>query len=321
MTPTPTSTPTWTPTPTATLPPHSTPISVVFQNGLWPEPSYLGIQDTYLDEYYPNQLYGQAYELKVYYSGRQKMLLQFDLTGYIPANAIVTAARVEPYVYNRGVSGVGTGIGAYEILRPWTEAAATWNDAAPDAPWQLSGCNGTGDRSSDYAAMTTFRYTNQWQSWEGERLTQLVQRWVSSPSTNYGVLLAPLPGSPRQWWTLHSSQSVRDTGQRPRLNITFRVPPPAPTSTPTATSSATPTATATNTPSGVVTRTPTTSAPYKVFLPVILRVEDGTVMSSPGLISEPAQSGSSGATPQGSAVSWLRWVARSVRRLRMPGSP
>jgi hypothetical protein len=320
MTPTPTGTPTWTPTPTATLPPHSTPVSFAFQNGLWPEPSYLGVADTYIDEYYPSKPYGQAYELKVYYSGRQKMLLHFDLAGYIPANAIVSAARLELYAYNRGVSGVGTAVGAYEILRPWAEAAATWNDAAPDEAWQVPGCNASGDRSSDPAAVTTFRYTNQWQVWEGDQLTQLVQRWVSSPSTNSGVLLAPLAGSPRQWWTLHSAQSVRDPGQRPRLHVTFQVPPPTPAPTHTATSSATPAATATSTPSRVVTATPTSAAPHKVFLPVILSAEDGTVPSSTGLIGGSAHGRGPGAFPPGSAVSWLRGVAQSVTGLRLAGS-
>jgi hypothetical protein len=310
VSPTRTGTPTLTPTSTATLPPHSTPLSLWFQNEVWPEPSYLGVADTYVDEYSPTKSHGQAYELKIYYTGRQRMLLHFDLAGYIPRGATVTEATLELYAYNRGLSGVGTAIGVYEILEPWTEAGATWNDAAPGEPWQLPGCEGTSDRSQDYAAVTTFRYTNQWQTWEDERLTQLVQRWVSSPSTNHGVILVPLPGSPRQWWTLHSSQSVRDREQRPRLFVTFEVPPPTPTSTGTPTSTVTPALTPTRTPTGVATLTPTGQAPHRAFLPVILRVEGGAVMAPTGPVSGRGRSGWTGATVQRRAVSAVRGVMR-----------
>jgi hypothetical protein len=294
-------------------------MSLWFQNEVWPEPSYLGVADTYVDQYSPDKSYGQAYELKVHHTGSQRMLLHFDLARHIPRGATVTEAALELYVYNRGVSGVGTAVGAYEILGPWTEAGATWNDAAPGEPWQLSGCEGIADRSRDYAAVTTFRYTNQWQTWADERLTQLVQLWVSSPSTNYGVILVPLPGSPRQWWTLHSSQSVRDREQRPRLRVTFEMPPPTPTSTRVPTSTVTPTPTSTLT--GVATRTPTRQAQHEVFLPVILRAEGGAVMASPGLALWPGRSGWTGATVRGRAISAVWGIARSAKSLRLPSSP
>jgi hypothetical protein len=277
---TPTTTPTVTQTPTPL--PHGTPLTLWFQNGVSPERSYSGIADTYLDEYSADQPKGQAWELKIDYDARQKALLRFDLARHLPRNAVVTGARLELYAYLKQYEGVSTSIGAYEILRPWTEDGATWNDAAHANPWQLPGCNGVVDRSPQAAVVSRFRFTSQWQVWEDEGLTDLVQGWVSAPSSNHGVALIALPNSLRQWWTLYSSQSVQDVGLRPRLGVTFYLQQPTPTPTWTGTPTGTPTPTRTQTPTQEVTNTPTvtrTSA-YAVFLPVIRKTEDGATTSS-----------------------------------------
>jgi len=246
-----------------------------------PEPSYFGVTDTYLnghDGFY--RKYGQGYELKINYDGRHRTLLRFDLSSYIPRGAIVTAAELELYAYNKWFFGVESSIGVYEILRPWAEDEATWYDAAPGDSWQEPGCDGVDDKASVYAALATFQYTSHWQSWEDERLVELVQRWVSDPSSNHGVILLGLsPPNAPQWWTLHSSQYPTDKTLRPRLRVDFYLLPP--TLTPTPTNIATPTYTATPIPSltrtstatrvATATNTPTVPGWYEVFLPVAIK--------------------------------------------------
>jgi hypothetical protein len=275
LTPTPTptatqtSTPmdTLTPTPTSTLTPipHGTPFTVWFQNEVSPEPSYTGVADTYVYQYAADRNYGQAYELRIYYDERQKILLQFDLSRHIPRDAVVTDARLELYVYNKKLVEANTSVGAYEILRPWTQNAATWNNAAPDSPWQQPGCAGSGDKASTYAAAATLQYTRLWQAWEDDGLVELVQDWVSDPSTNYGVALIAVHGAPGQWWTLHSSQFVGDKTLRPRLGVSAYLVPP--TLTPTRTATRVPTPTETATP----TNTPTITIAewYTILIPII----------------------------------------------------
>lgn len=310
VTPMPTSTPTSTPTPTGTPFPHSTPFISLFQNGVWPEPSYAGVSDTYIDGHRVDANIGQGYELRVYYDGRQKILLRFDVAHYIPSNAVVTGARLELYAYYRGIGGISTLIGVHEVLRPWTEDGATWNDAAPGEPWQLAGCKGVDDRASDPAAVARFHYTQQWQVWEGQELTELVQRWVSAPTTNYGVALAALPGSLRQWWTLYSSQSMRDPAQRPRLSVSFYLQPPTPTPTATPTRTFTPVPTRTNTPTRTATPTHTMPSHYEAFLPVIRRVESSAAVSSNGVLGEQGYSVHPATYPQDEPVVWSRGDAQ-----------
>jgi len=56
-------------------------------------------------------------------------------------------------------------------------------------------------------------------------LDELVQRWVSDPPSNNGLLLAALGGQPRQEWSIPSSQSVIDPTKGPRLMVTFHIEP------------------------------------------------------------------------------------------------
>jgi hypothetical protein len=238
--------------------------------------------DTYLNGLDVTQAPWDAYELKLRYSEAKNILLRFDLAR-IPREAIVTDARLELYVYHRQYSDTTTRVGLYQVLRPWVERQANWNDAATGDPWQVPGCKGGSDRAAAALAEATFAFTQKWPAWQSLEFTALVRDWVSDPSTNYGLLLAALPASARQEWYMYSSDSVVVPGQRPKLVVTFHMDPPTPTPTPTQTLTPTetpvptwtPTSAASNTPtptaSRTVTPTPTLTmpGPRRILLPVV----------------------------------------------------
>jgi hypothetical protein len=268
---TPTPTRTSTPTPTSTSLPPGVPFTFGFQNGILPEPSYSGVEDTYIDGYEVMGNFGQDPYLKISSDELKKALLRFDLSRHIPANAVVTDARLNVYALFQERGTQDMDVGAYEVLRPWTEDGATWYEAASGDPWQEVGCAGPADRASDPSATTTVRYATEWQSLQDAPLLELVQRWVSFPSTNHGVALIGAPPYLQLWWTFASSEfgvSAADREKRPLLEVTFYVPVP----TPTATSTITPTRTASPTRTATTTGTPTvTIVPQKVFIPIIRR--------------------------------------------------
>jgi hypothetical protein len=215
--------------------------TLVFQEGIFPTASYSGVTDTCIDNERIDPL-GQAPHLKVNYDGRQRILLRFELSDHIPAAAVVTAARLELWLFQRSTLE-WTDVGLYQVLQPWTEDGATWNNAASNAPWQVAGCNGPDDRAFDPTAVTRFLLAGTWRDWE---IAGLVQNWVSDPSSNHGVLLTGLSPDERQWWTLFSSQyssSPTEQAKRPRLTVSYHVPPPTATPTPTPTPTLTPTPT------------------------------------------------------------------------------
>jgi hypothetical protein len=274
-TPTTTPTNTVTPTPTFTLIPVGMPVTLTFQSGIAPDPSYVDVSDTYIDVNLASENFGQSMHLKVNVDGRQKSLLRFELSPYVPRSAVVTSARLKLYTLDR-TTLEGVEVGVYEVLRSWSEDAATWDEGEPFVAWEIPGCNGPNDRPADPVATAIIRYLLSQQVWDSEALRGLVQRWVSYPSTNRGVLLTGDQDHLRQVWTFASSQfgySPDDTWKRPLLEIAFHLPLPTPTATPTNSPTATLTRTPTSTPTRTATPTRTPTATlitlYQIFIPII----------------------------------------------------
>jgi len=208
--------------------------TVTFQQQVLPDPSYAGVVDTYIDNNKHIESFGDRPEMRVNYDGRQKMLIRFELSGHIPTNAAVTSAKLELFGYYRRFDRT-LDVAVYPLLRAWTEEGTTW-----DEPWQVAGCDGTTDRDAEYDDITTFRYINTWQMWEGEGLRELVQQWVETPSTNHGVVLIGLPSGDLDYWDVRASEygtALPQFQQRPRLTVSYQLlePTPSPTVTPTAT--------------------------------------------------------------------------------------
>ena len=261
----PTATPTHTASPTATptgLPteiPYGPELSYWFQQEVSPDPGYLGVTDTYLDTDTPSEEHGERVELRVNYDGRKKSLLRFELAGHIPTNCTVVSATLQVNVHYRQYAGVSTRVGLFALNRSWSEREATWWLASALNSWSVPGADGAADREQEPDAVTLFGEAG-WQTWSSMGLADLVQRWVSDPSSNLGMALIGLSPMERQSWVGSSSQCRADYKQlRPRLGVTFYRG--SPTRTPTASPTASPTRTATATPShtGTLTPTPTTT--------------------------------------------------------------
>ena len=164
---------------------------------------------------------------------------------------MVTSARLDVnfYMFDSRYPGVPTQIGAFEVLRPWAEYEATWRRPVTGLSW--TGCDGVVDRSSVPAASTVVDATG-WHMWQDVGLTQLVQKWVSDPSANNGVVLIGQSPTERQFWLATSSQNPT-TASRPKLWVVFYRP--SPTATPTETATVEPTATLTPEPTATETAT------------------------------------------------------------------
>ncbi len=256
-------------------------ITITFQQGTSPTAAYSGVADTYISSSGETTNYGGAAELRVAYDTRDRILLRFDLAGHIPQQAVVTEASLELFAYYSEYPSVNTDVGVYEVLRLWTESGATWTRATADVNWQQVGCEGSADRLSQYTAVTRFRAAPAWQEWHNAPLADLVQRWVSDPAHNYGVILLGLSPLDRQFWILYSSQIGGVSGQfRPRLTVSYYVPVPTPTPTtaPTATKTPTPSPTPIPTP----TLTPTQIVTTAVVSGVAWRDDNTNRQRDPG---------------------------------------
>ena len=191
-TPTPTSTqsPTLTPTNTSTLSPTPTVTptlahggqTVVLQQGV---AGYTGCEDTSILEWEPNTNFGNDGWLKVRSGGWESALIRFDLTS-LGANPQIESATLSMYVVSRSNENSMT-TKLYQLLRPWTEDEASWNQAGFGSPWSSPGALAVGvDRSHVLLHTTTLNATMQWLSWD---IAALVTQWATNPTANHGLIL------------------------------------------------------------------------------------------------------------------------------------
>lgn len=216
-TPTPTPTATFTPTPTNT----PTPTTVALQEGV---NGYTGESDTYLDRWNSNTNYGYGQGL-VLQKGNRRPLLRFDLTK-IPTHATVLHAELELRLYHRSQASDIT-VGLFPVLRSWAEGEATWLHPTQSTSWQQPGAFGDNDIGG-LAASTAISQNAGWVSWD---ITNLVQEWVRSPDSNFGVLLKTTSGGGSMYYFYAAQRPTPP--ERPQLVITYAADPLPPTILPT----------------------------------------------------------------------------------------
>lgn len=241
--------------------------TVVLQQG---RDGYAGTSDTFIEKVTPDANHSTAGTLAVSTRGYEenRSLLEFDVQA-LPANAQIAKATLDLYVTSQGSATIC--FAAYDLKRDWLAAQATWNQAEQGAPWGQAGAKDTAtDRAASYSGNRI--HMDALNVWKSFNLTDLVQRWVSNPASNRGVLLEASAPSGTQYGLASSEHS--NAGIRPRLTISYTLgeagtpsATPTRTVTPPANATATPTSaqTATHTPAATGTPTATPSAaPYEV---------------------------------------------------------
>ncbi len=192
--------------------------TVVFRDGVSPTAAYAGTRDviTYsmTDLFWdPNAVYNNA-ELHADNSpALESSLMAWDVSA-IPPGAAVNSATLTLDV---------TAFSAYPVplfacLRPWVEGQVTWNQYRAGSPWQTPGGQGALDRGT--VVLGTFNGTAL-----GATTVTLnaagvavVQGWVDTPATNYGLAINDLGSSDSLIW---SSAEHPTPSRRPRLTITY----------------------------------------------------------------------------------------------------
>ncbi len=248
---TPTPTPTRTPVPFVKPTPTPGPplYRVVLQQG---RDGYTGAEDTTLNREQPHVNYGAAPTLSLRAqppSRERRVLMRFDLAERIPARAQVAYAWL--MMYTLSPTGPDIYPRAYRVLRPWTAAEATWQQATAGVSWATPGADAPGvDRASTW-------YSQGWAHKQGEwtviEVTTLVQEWLQAPERNFGLVLIPF--SYGGYTFEFASAEYPERYYRPRLIVAYTLPedpPITPTPTPLPSPTPTPTPTLTPTPAPVL---------------------------------------------------------------------
>lgn len=174
--------------------------TLVFQDGVSPDPSYAGTRDTTIAQLAPAENRGGDAQLTLHrpVEGVETSLLRFDLSA-IPPGSKVVAAELTLFVTG---ALAPPGWRLHELRRPWEELEATWKSSSP----------GAGERGRVLgllAPTATGSVTIPLDE-------AVVQQWIAGP--NFGLVFTPLGGSAR--WGLESRETARPE-RRPRLSVSF----------------------------------------------------------------------------------------------------
>jgi len=186
---------------------------VTFQNGVSPDATYVGTEDTAIAAWFPTTNYGSG-ALGVRAADYKASIIRFDLSS-IPAGATIKSATLSLYTVARTNVGATT-IGSFQLYRPWSEATATWRQAMTGVPWETAGANGPTYRASTPSSTATLNSVGTCVNLD---ITSIVQSWING-STNAGVALKYTSGDVQVEYTLASSEWPF-TNLRPKLTVQY----------------------------------------------------------------------------------------------------
>lgn len=162
-----------------------------FQDGVAPSSTYAGTRDAMIEEAHPDTNHGSDTSLSASGdtpsgSGQETyVLVQWDVSS-IPTTARVRSATLTFTVSDKAEQTYSL----YELTRAWSEGQVTWKAADSNHDWTSNGADGSGDRNVASLGSITALATGSYTVTLNAMGVAAVQRWVSTPSSNHGVVLA-----------------------------------------------------------------------------------------------------------------------------------
>jgi hypothetical protein len=153
---------------------------------------------------------------------RFRMLMRFDFTGQIPANATINSVKLTLRVRKAPAGGVASSFELHRMLKNWTEGRgsgsvgsaavageATWrNQAHPSTAWSAAGAAAPGDFVAEVSAAQTMNAVGNYTYDSTPTLVADVQKWVSDPASNFGwILISAREGTARTARRIDSRES------------------------------------------------------------------------------------------------------------------
>lgn len=181
---------------------------------------YVGVKDTYIDQYYSNTNFGDRTSISDNSSGwKATGMVRFAIFqsegGPIPDGAVIESATLSLYKY----SSYDHVYRAYPLLQDWKEREATWNRRAIGVPWYTAGALASGiDIADSFDGEGKVGFDPQWLSID---VTGGVAKISRGSAANYGWKIVPVSGNsnPKRFY----SREYTDPAFRPALSIQYRV--------------------------------------------------------------------------------------------------
>lgn len=167
--------------------------------------------DTHISKGQPTVAFGAWPQMYIGANDGLRGLMSFNLSG-IANSATVKKATLKVYFDAFSGGGSPANLEAFEVLTPWQQATATWN-----APWAVKGGDVAGPVGSVAVSKTD---TGKWVQID---VTSLVQKWVTSPAANNGVMLKLADETSFTQYRMPSSENWNKS-LVPMLDVTYEAP-------------------------------------------------------------------------------------------------
>jgi hypothetical protein len=140
------------------------------------------------------------------------VVIKFDVSS-IPAGVTVTSAGLSFYCFQDDYPATGVLFDLFRLTRPWVETEVTWYNSDADSFWDNAG----GDYYPVYIDQKQMDVdvTGTWQAFD---VTTGIQKFVSEPDSNFGLLLSRGVGSDDLYF--YTSESLHDS-LRPKLTVSY----------------------------------------------------------------------------------------------------
>jgi hypothetical protein len=172
--------------------------------------TFPGTQDTYVDSLNQSTAFG----------GAANMLADGDTTPatallYIDLSTIPTTATVMSAVLHVWVSNdTGANVNVYKMAQSWNEASATWLVRSTGVGWASPGA---APPSRETTVLATFTPDAIYAEKVGAIDSDIVQGWVTTPATNYGLAIVTADADGSSWRTRENTT----VANRPILVVTY----------------------------------------------------------------------------------------------------
>lgn len=217
-------------TTTTTLPPPQGSVTKIF--GSTPDANYPGTcADTFINSGSPTTNYStNTTTLNTYTwpanTPANRIVMKWDLSA-IPKTAVIQRATLSLYMYGYEETG---GDNNYEISvhkivnRNPVIASCTWNTYNGTSAWS-GGADGGARDIAPQESSTVVNKTAGYKSWD---VSKMVQDWVSTPSSNFGLMLNSDSTAASDSNRMFRPTEYATASQRPKLTVTYTEAPGKP---------------------------------------------------------------------------------------------
>jgi hypothetical protein len=191
---------------------------IAFQNGLFPNVSYVGASDTQIvgSKKKTTKNYGSSTTLSIDGSPETAGLFRWDVSE-IPAGSTVQSVTIELTLSSSSKDSANV----YALDRAWDEFSATWEQYAAGSDWAGAGASGTGDAESTALGQVGQTSKGVYQINFNGAGVAAVQNWINDPSQNYGIIINDYTN--KKAVKIRSSE-YKTADMRPKLIIDFTPP-------------------------------------------------------------------------------------------------